>query len=178
MAKYHQGRAKGFKKSPRAQDSERYDSGWELQYMQELELDPLVKRWTRHHGLRIPYRKWWGGNGHYEPDFLVEIEGGEKEIREVKGTHLLADLNTRKKFQAGEAFCRQRGMVFKVVTKTQVDPSDWSVGQGVRVEETAVHPIRGSSPREISNLRLDISQPYRAFLWIALLLVVLYLLTR
>ncbi|TAJ91175.1 hypothetical protein EPO44_14660, partial [bacterium] len=86
MAKYHQGWAKGFKKTPRVQEGEWYDSGWELQYMRELELDPMVKSWTRHHGLRIPYRKWWGSNGYYEPDFLIEIEGGQKEIREVKGT--------------------------------------------------------------------------------------------
>src|SRR3989338_5148083 len=86
--------SKGFKKSPRGQDGEWYDSGWELQYMRELELDPMVRRWTRHHGLRIPYRKWWGSNGYYEPDFLVEIQGGQKEIREVKGTHLRSEEHT------------------------------------------------------------------------------------
>lgn len=178
MAKYHQGRAKGFKKSPRAQDGERYDSGWELQYMQELELDPMVKRWTRHHRLRIPYRKWWGGNGHYEPDFLVEIEGGEKEIREVKGTHLLTDLNTRRKFQAGEVFCRQRGMVFKVVTKTQVDPSDWSIRPDIKVEEGPSAAPRQSFPKEPLNEAKSLLKTHQVWLWIALLLLSLYLLSR
>lgn len=178
MAKYYQGWARGFKKSPRAQEGEWYDSGWELQYMQELELDPIVKRWTRHHGLRIPYRKWWGGQGYFEPDFLVEIEGGEKEIREVKGTHLLTDLNTRRKFQAGEAFCRQRNIVFKVVTKTQVDPSDWGLGQSVKVEESRGDSLKQPRTEEVLKAKENFSRVYQALIWIALFLLVLYMLMR
>jgi hypothetical protein len=177
VAKYKQGWARGFKKSPRAREGEWYDSGWELQYMQELELDPMVRRWTRHHGLRIPYRKWWGGNGHFEPDFLVEIEGSQKEIREVKGTHLLMDPNTRRKFQAGEAFCRHRDMVFKVVTKTQVDPSDWSLNQGVLVEERISRDL--FEPSQISaRASIDFSRAHLVWLFGALLLLILYLLIR
>lgn len=177
MAKYRQGWAKGFKKSPRAQEGEWYDSGWELQYMRELELDPMVKRWTRHHDLRIPYRKWWGGKGYYEPDFLVEIEGGETEIREVKGTHLLMDLNTNKKFQAGEVFCRQRNMVFKVVTKTHVDPSQWAVGQIKKAENKAGNgSFRRSEVGEQSKRGGDFSQAYSVLFWAVLFLVILYLL--
>lgn len=179
MVKYNRGWAKGLKKSPRAQEGERYDSGWELQYMRELELDPMVKRWTRHHDLRIPYRKWWGGKGYYEPDFLVEIQGGQKEIREVKGTHLLTDLNTKRKFQAGEAFCRQRDMVFKVVTKTQVDPSDWSLPQDVKVEEgssrgSVIRPQMGEPLKKTGYF----ASIYQALFWIALSLVILYMLMR
>jgi hypothetical protein len=176
VTKYKQGWAKGFKKSPRAQEGEWYDSGWEVQYMQELELDPMAKRWTRHHGLRIRYRKWWGGQGYFEPDFLVEIEGGEKEIREVKGTHLLTDLNTKRKFQAGEAFCRQRGMVFKVVTKTHVDPSDWSLRQGVKVEESRGDTLKQSPTEEPLKAKWDFSGVYQALIWVALFLLVLYML--
>ncbi len=179
MAKYRQGLAKGFKKSPRAQDGERYDSGWELQYMRELELDPIVKRWTRHHDLRIPYRKWWGGKGYYEPDFLVEIQGGQKEIREVKGTHLLVDLNTKLKFQAGESFCRKQNMVFKVVTKTRVDPSDWSLGEGVKVEDSGNGGpfMRPQMGKPLKSER-DFSRIYQALFWFVLSLVILYMLMR
>jgi len=83
-----------------------FDSSWELQYMDELDRDPMVTKWTRHHDLQIPYRKWWGGIGRYEPDFLVEIVGGDKELREVKGEHLFRDANTARKLAAGDAFCR------------------------------------------------------------------------
>jgi hypothetical protein len=103
--------------------------------MDELERDPLVVRWTRHHGLRIPYRKWLGNRGHYEPDFLVELAGGDKELREVKGEHLLGDNNTQRKLRAGDDFCRQRGMKFKLVTKSIVDPSTWRPEPRIRAED-------------------------------------------
>ena len=135
MARYRQGWSRGWKKSPRGSAGEWFDSSWELQYMYELELDPLVVRWTRHHGLRLPYRKWWGGHGHYEPDFLVELAGGSKEIREVKGEHLFADANTSRKLRAGDRFCLEKGMVFRVVTKSTVDPDSWSPTQSVDVSE-------------------------------------------
>jgi hypothetical protein len=107
--------------------------------MDELERDPLVVRWTRHHGLRIPYQKRFGSHGHYEPDFLVELTGGDKELREVKGEHLLGDNNTQKKLRAGDEYCRRRSMKFRVVTKSAVDPSMWRPETSVDVEEAATN---------------------------------------
>ena len=135
MARYHQGWSRGWKKSVRGGAGEWFDSSWELQYMDELDRDSLVVRWTRHHDLRIPYRKWWGVRGYYEPDFLVELAGGERELREVKGGHLFADANTSRKLRAGDGYCRDRGMVFRVVTKERVDPESWGPGVSVVVEE-------------------------------------------
>ena len=106
--------------------------------MDELERDPMVVRWTRHHSLRVPYRKWWGGPGYYEPDFLVELIGGAKELREVKGTHLFSDANTARKLRSGDQFCRERGMVFRVVTKSPVDPDAWSPAGDVTVTEATL----------------------------------------
>ena len=127
MAAYRQGWARGWRKSLRGNQGEWFDSSWELQYMHELDDDPLTAKWTRHHGLRIPYTKWWGGRGYYEPDFLVELVDTTKELREVKGTHLFADKNTTLKLREGERFCRTRGMTFRVVTKSDVDPDSWSL---------------------------------------------------
>ena len=135
MTRYRQGWSRGWTKSPRGSAGEWFDSSWELQYMDELERDPMVIRWTRHHGLRITYRKWWGGRGHYEPDFLVELVGGTKELREVKGEHLFGDANTARKLRAGDRFCRDRGMIFRVVTKSGVDPETWSPRDRVAVED-------------------------------------------
>ena len=104
--------------------------------MDELERDTIIVKWTRHHGLRIPYRKWWGGVGHYEPDFLVELVGGTKELREIKGDYFLSAPDTTRKFRAGEDFCRRRGMAFKVVTKTAVDPSNWVQSEYVTIAES------------------------------------------
>jgi len=150
MSRYRQGWSRGWKKSPRGKTGERFDSSWELQYMDELDRDPLVARWTRHHSLRIPYRKWWGGRGHYEPDFMAELVDGTKELREVKGGHLFADMNTARKLRAGDQFCRERGMTFRVVTKGTVDPESWSPMEGVTVVGDApFHPgsIHQHSPR-------------------------------
>ena len=143
MARYRQGWSRGWKKSPRGSGGEWFDSSWELQYMDELERDPMVIRWTRHHGLRIPYRKWWGGRGHYEPDFLVELAGGTKELREVKGEHLFKNANTGRKLRAGEYFCRDRGMVFKVITKSHIDPEIWGPAVRVTIEDapSASRPV-------------------------------------
>lgn len=137
MPRYRQGWSKGWKKSTRGASGEWYDSSWELQYMDELDRDPMVIRWTRHHGLRISYRKWWGGNGRYEPDFLVELFGDAKELREVKGEHLLRDPNTTRKLRAGDEFCRARGMTYRLVTKSPVNPDTWAPGQPVEIHESA-----------------------------------------
>lgn len=103
--------------------------------MDDMERDPLVVKWTRHHDIRIPYRKWWGGKGFYEPDFLIETADGNKELREVKGNHLFRDANTGRKLRAGDAFCRNRGMKFRVVTKGLIDPQQWVVPQTVSISQ-------------------------------------------
>jgi len=97
--------------------SEPYDSKWECDYMLLLDSDETIKRWERCWSLRIPYTKSNGEKGYYNPDFIVERLDGQKEIHEVKGGHLMSDLNTQRKLAAGEAFCRTRDMIFKLITK-------------------------------------------------------------
>lgn len=99
--------------------SEPYESDWEREYMLVLDADPMVKRWERCRSLAIPYKRTDGSEAHYHPDFIVERTDGAKELHEVKGTHLLGDEETRRKLEAGEAFCRKRGMIFKVITKSR-----------------------------------------------------------
>jgi len=102
--------------------------------MDELDRDPIILKWTRHHDLKIPYRKWWGGRGRYEPDFLIELFGGGREIREVKGDHLFGDKNTSRKLKAGEAYCREQGWKFRVITKAKVSPEIWSLDSSITIE--------------------------------------------
>lgn len=97
--------------------SEPYDSAWERDYMLLLDSDPTVKRWERCRSLRIPYTKADGKKGAYNPDFIVERMDGTKELHEVKGGHLLGDEDTKRKIEAGRAFCHKRGMAFKVITR-------------------------------------------------------------
>jgi len=95
---------------------ENYDSALEREYMVELERDPAVKRWTKKHGIKIPY-KFLGLVRHYLPDFVVEYKDGNKEIHETKGLPLLLWLSTKLKGQTAEEFCKARGWKYKVITK-------------------------------------------------------------
>jgi hypothetical protein len=115
MTSSSRGVLRGLKRCTRS--SEPYDSTWERDYMMLLEGDDTIKRWERCRSLRIPYRKPDGSRGFYNPDFVVERVDGPKELHEVKGSHLIATKDTERKIAAAEDFCRQRGMVFKIVTR-------------------------------------------------------------
>lgn len=102
------------KKTP--DDKEKYDSALEREYMVELERDPAVVRWTKKHGLKIPY-KIFGFPHRYFPDFLVEYKDGRKEIHETKGLPLLFWLSTKLKRQAAEEYFAKLGWKYKTITK-------------------------------------------------------------
>lgn len=95
---------------------EKYDSALEREYMVELERDPAVKKWTKRHNIRMPYR-FLGFTKHYYPDFLVEYQNGRKEIHETKGLPLLLWLSTKLKRQSAEEFCHQQEWKYKLITK-------------------------------------------------------------
>jgi hypothetical protein len=96
---------------------EYYDSSWEREYMEELENDPNVVKWTKNHGIRIPYFDEDGKYRTYRPDFLVEREDGAVELHEMKGGHLLQNPITRRKIEAAKEWCRARKMNVKLVSK-------------------------------------------------------------
>jgi hypothetical protein len=103
--------------SKSAYSVERYDSGWELEYMKRLERDKTVSKWTKNHGITIQYVTEAGNVRGYRPDFLVEKIDGTIELREVKGGQYLNNKDTERKHQAATAWCKRRGMKFVVVTK-------------------------------------------------------------
>jgi hypothetical protein len=96
---------------------ESYDSGWEREYMEELESDPAVVAWTKRHDIRIPYEAANGKRRVFVPDFLVKLQSETLELRETKGGHLLEE--SKLKFAAARAFCAARSMQFVVITKGQ-----------------------------------------------------------
>lgn len=105
----------GPKKS--AYSVERYDSGWERAYMERLEKDKTVAKWTKNHGITIQYVTEAGNVRGYRPDFLIERIDGTLELHEVKGGHFLRNPDTIRKHDAAKNWCRKRGMSFVVVTK-------------------------------------------------------------
>ena len=96
---------------------ERYDSLWEKQYMEKLERDKTILKWTKTHGLTIQYVTEAGNVRGYRPDFLIEKVDGSKEIHEVKGGHLLKHPDTIRKHEAAKNWCKKRSMNFLVITK-------------------------------------------------------------
>jgi hypothetical protein len=76
---------------------ERYDSGWELQYMKKLEGDKMISKWTKHHGIVIEYITEAGNKRGYRPDFLVQRADGTKELHEMKGGQFLDNTDTKRK---------------------------------------------------------------------------------
>lgn len=94
---------------------EYYDSSWELELMKELEKDQDIKKWTKNHGIIIPY---WDEDGKlrgFKPDFLVEKLDGTKEIVEIKGKHLL--MQFKRKMDAAQEWCKARKISFRVISK-------------------------------------------------------------
>ncbi|MBM2817335.1 MAG: Tn7 Tnp TnsA protein [Ignavibacteria bacterium] len=96
---------------------ERYQGSWEREYMEKLENDIFVKKWTKMHGISIPYITEAGHQRPYKPDFLVENIDGSKELHEVKGGHLIQNEDWKRKRQSAENWCKSRGMKFVLISK-------------------------------------------------------------
>lgn len=96
--------------------SESYDSALERDYMVELEHDPAVRAWTKHHSIVIPYRML-GLPHKYHPDFLVTYNDGSQQLHETKGLPLMFWLSTKLKRESAEAYCVRLGWRYRMVTK-------------------------------------------------------------
>jgi hypothetical protein len=111
------GEYENLQKSP--YNLEYYDSSWELEYMKELEADENVSKWTKNHGIRIPYFTPENKFRTYTPDFLVEYTDGKIELVEMKGEHLLNNPVTRRKMEFAKKWCDARGIKYRIYSKYQ-----------------------------------------------------------
>ena len=104
----------GIYKNPKksAYSIEYYDSEPEREYMVFLDKSEEVAKWTKNHGIRIPYFNLDDKLAHYIPDFLVEYKNGEQEIVEIKGGHLINNSIIRRKSQAAMEWCKKRGIKY------------------------------------------------------------------
>lgn len=94
---------------------EYYDSTWELEQMKDLEKDATIKKWTKNHGIIIPYGDEDGKLRGFKPDFLIEKDDGSKALIEIKGKHLLPGF--KRKMDAALEWCKARKMEFIVISK-------------------------------------------------------------
>lgn len=120
----------------------RYMSSWELNFMNFLDNNPNILRWSSEE-IAIPYVKPTDNRVHrYYPDFWVEYENksGElvREIMEVKPESQTKPPTTRgkrkktqlteqimyainvAKWEACQQFCNKYGMKFRLVTEKQL----------------------------------------------------------
>jgi hypothetical protein len=113
-----------------------YRSGWEMVFMQFCDNNPAILQWASE-AINIPYRNPFTGKSTiYVPDFLIiyEDSSGQKhaEVIEIKPsteTTMESARNTRDrayvalnmaKWAAANAWCKQQGMKFRVITENQI----------------------------------------------------------
>ncbi len=91
-----------------------YQSAPEKEFMDYLEEDERVAKWTKNHGIRITYYNIDGKLAHYTPDFLVEYVDGNQEIVEIKGKNMRDTSITLRKYEAAKEWCKKREIKFTV----------------------------------------------------------------
>ena len=85
--------------------------------MKELEGDDSVRKWTKNHGIRIPYED--NKHKYYNPDFLVERTDGMIELVEMKSKHLLKTTGTQRKADYARKWCDARGIEYRLISRYQ-----------------------------------------------------------
>jgi hypothetical protein len=114
----------------------KYRSGWELRVMMFLDENKHIIRWASE-SIKIPYRNpLTGKQSIYVPDFFVMYENKfhtiHAEIIEVKpkSQTSLTEARSRQdkahavvnqaKFAAANAYCKQQGLVFRVISEDSI----------------------------------------------------------
>lgn len=108
------GRYEDMAKSP--YNFEAYDSELELRVMMRLEADTDVDRWTKRHGITIPWVDNQKRMRRYFPDFLVQYQDGTKKLIEAKDKSRMDSDDVQRKRKAAELWCKRRGMEYFVMT--------------------------------------------------------------
>ncbi len=113
-----------------------YRSSWELSFMQFCDNHPGVIQWASE-SISVPYKNpLTGKNTFYIPDFFIlyqDKNGTNRaeliEVKPRKQTTMENAKSTRDKaavavnhakWAAANAFCKQNGMVFRVITENEI----------------------------------------------------------
>lgn len=99
----------------------KYRSGWELKVMQYLDGNDEVEFWTYEKTIieyisNIKTRKI----RRYYPDFFVKYKDGRVEVIEVKQKRKLDQKIVKKKTEAANEWCLQRGYSYKIITEIEL----------------------------------------------------------
>ena len=99
-----------------AYNFEVYDSGLERKMMGRLESDHTVRKWTKKHGIVIPWIDPKGKRHNYRPDFLVEYTDGGLALIEVKGANQIDSDTVQRKRDSARRWCARRRMEYSIET--------------------------------------------------------------
>lgn len=114
----------------------RYRSGWEHAFMRFCDNNPNVIKWASE-CVQIPYRDPFSGRQrNYVPDFfvlyktknnkiraeIVEIKPKKQSIVESKQRNAEREVvaNNHAKWTAAQQWCKQQGLIFRVVTEEDI----------------------------------------------------------
>ena len=99
----------------------KYRSGWELLYMQWLDVNVDVRAWS-YEGVIIPYVSNVRSKKmrRYFPDFLVEYKDAHVELVEIKPAKRVHQANVHKKLMAAGDHCRAHGWSMVILTEIEL----------------------------------------------------------
>jgi hypothetical protein len=99
----------------------KYRSGWELSYMQWLDVNVDVLTWS-YETIIIDYvsNKRTGKLRKYYPDLYVHYVDGTKQLIEIKPSSRLHQAKVQKKLSAANDWCRTKGLALIVITEVEL----------------------------------------------------------
>lgn len=98
----------------------KYKSGWELAYMQYLDMCPAVISWEYEAiGIKYLSNKSKGIIRIYFPDFLVHFSD-KNYIIEIKPARKVNQLKNQKKFKSAIEYCKLNDFQFQIVTEKEL----------------------------------------------------------
>lgn len=114
-----------------------YRSSWEFTFMKFCDEHPSVEKWASE-SIKIPYRNPLSGKYTiYVPDFfvayadrngkkrveLIEVKPANQTLKEKTGRSRANQLHwivNQAKWEAANAWCKQKGIFFRVITETDI----------------------------------------------------------
>jgi len=114
-----------------------YRSSWEFHFMRMCDTNDSITQWASE-AVRIPYRNPLSGKHTiYVPDFflvyvdrtgkqhveLIEVKPSNQAFGEKLGSSKVNKLHyvvNQAKWQAARAYCKQKGMLFRIVTENDI----------------------------------------------------------
>ena len=110
----YNGLKKGYYTSKISGTRFRYDSSYELRRMQQLDEQRI--KWTKYHGIRIPYIDKTKRRRNYVPDFFI----ADSIIEEVKPLSMLNVNSNDLKAKAAIEFCLGNGYKYRIITEKEL----------------------------------------------------------